>query len=221
MCPRQGQSQRLVSQCLPSLTTYNSVPFCFGRCQSAPQLDGDSKSLAWPAEAMGVLSALMRSHHKGEWTQHCSFFPQHLEKAGTSRSINSLREPRGHRLSCLPRGMLAVIHSITQMYPLHLSVFLPRHEPRDFNSCTSAFQVWSGSEAENRFLLEQKCLRLHDWIGQKWVYTKVFNTPQGLADPRGAPSTQQFIKPQYLASTSHFYIKQKCPHLQEKHFLKE
>lgn len=47
------------------------------------------------------------------------------------------------------------------MYCLHLSVFLPRHEPRDFNKRTSGFQVWSGFEAENRFLLEQKCLRIH------------------------------------------------------------
>lgn len=141
MWPRQGQSQRLVSHCLQNLTTDNWILFCFGRGQSTPRLDDDSKSLAGPAEATGMLSALIRSwqgdwsHQKGELTQpfNCSFFPKHLEKAVTSRSINSLRGPLGHRPSCLPRGMLSIIHSTTQMYCLHLGVFFPRHEPRDFN----------------------------------------------------------------------------------------
>lgn len=35
--PRQGQSQRLVSQCLQNLTTYNWIPFCFGSGQCTYQ----------------------------------------------------------------------------------------------------------------------------------------------------------------------------------------
>lgn len=104
--PRQGQSQRLLSQCLQNLTTYNWIPFCFGRGQST------YKPLSWMMtprallglqEATGVLSALMRSwqgdwsHHKGGLTQpfYCSFFPWHLEKALTSRSTNFLRGTPG------------------------------------------------------------------------------------------------------------------------------
>lgn len=113
---------------------------------------------------------------------YCSFFPWYLEKAGTSRSISSLRGPLGHRLSCLPRGMLAIMHSTTQMYCLQLSAFHPRHEPRDFNKCTSDFQVWSGSEAENRFLLKQKCLSIDDWpevgLHQSLQHPKDLLTPE-------------------------------------------
>lgn len=138
MWPRQGQSQRLVSQCLQSLTTYKWIPFLFWKMSVYTSVGWWLQEPCLACRGHGSALSFNEKPPPNEWIQsewiqpfYCSF-PQHLEKAVTSRSINSLRGPLVTHSLAFPEECL-LLSTVSPKCTLHLRDILPRHEPRDFN----------------------------------------------------------------------------------------
>lgn len=221
---------RLVPQSLQNLSTENWTPLFWKRsvCTSVGWwLQGP----CWACRGQG--SALSFNENLAGWAKPPQRWispalllqlpPQHLQKAATSRSTNSLRGPWVTASLVFPEECL-----LLSTAPAQCTACTSVSSSQDMNpeTPTQAQMIFRSDQVLK--LRTGSCSSRNAWAfvaGQKWVYTKVFNTPrtcwpQGCRG-WGAPSTQQLIKPQDLASILQFYIKQKCPHLQEKHFLKE